>query len=45
MTKIMGNLLEVVCTFMTISRSVLLTKKNISHKVRRENQNPHFKFI
>ena len=37
-----GTLHEDRCTFMTISRSVLLTVRNVSDKSCRENQNTHF---
>ena len=38
----MGNLYEDLCTFVIISRSVLLRIRNISDKICRENQNTHF---
>ena len=39
-----GNLHEDLCTFMTISRSVLFRMRNASEKYSRENQNTHFMF-
>jgi hypothetical protein len=37
-----GTLHEDLCTFMIVSRSILLRMKNISDKSCRENQNTHF---
>ena len=42
LTRIMGALHEDICTFVTISRWILLRIRNISHKSCRENQNTHF---
>jgi len=44
MTIMTGSLHEDIRTFIIISRSVLLRMKNISDKICRENQNPHFVF-
>jgi len=40
----MGTLLEYQHIFMIISRSVLLTTRNVSDKSSRESQNTHFMF-
>ena len=48
LTKIIKTLHEDVWTFMTISRSVHLTLRNVSKsakKIKRENQNTHFIFV
>ena len=39
--KITGTVYEDVCTFMTISRKIILKIRNISDRSR-ENQNTHF---
>ena len=39
-----GTLLEDLCTFMPISRWILLRMRNVSDKSCRENQNTHFIF-
>jgi len=44
LTRIMGTSHEGLCTFMIISRSVLLRMRNVSDKSCRENQNTHFMF-
>jgi len=44
MTRITGTLHEELCTFMTVSCSVLLRMRNVSDKSCRENQNTHFVF-
>ena len=43
-TKITGILREDVCTFMTISRWITLSIRNVPNKSSRENQNTHFVF-
>jgi hypothetical protein len=47
MTRITGRptLHEDLCTFMIMSRSVLLSMRNISHKFCKEHQNTHCMFI
>jgi len=40
--KVTGTLHEDLCTFMILSRSVLLRTRNFSDKRCRENQNTHF---
>ena len=44
MRRITGTLHEDQCTFLIISRSVLLTMRNVSDKSCRENQNTDFMF-
>jgi len=44
LTRITGTLLEGVRTFLIISRSILLSMRNVSDKSCRENQNTHFVF-
>ena len=39
-----GTLHKYLCTFMIISRWILLRIKNISDNTSRENQNTHFMF-
>ena len=39
-----GVLNEDLCTFMTVSRSLLLIMRNVSYKSYRENQETHFVF-
>jgi superfamily I DNA and RNA helicase len=39
MQRITGNLREDICTFMTISRLILLRMRNIVDKFCRENEN------
>jgi hypothetical protein len=39
MTRIAGTLHEDLCTFMIISRAILLTVRNVSDKYFRENHN------
>jgi hypothetical protein len=39
-----GTLHEDLCTFMTISRWILLRMRNVSDKICRENQNTHLRF-
>ena len=40
----MATLHENIFTFMTISRRILLGKRNVSMRSCRENQNTHFMF-
>jgi len=42
LTRITGTLHEDLCTFTTISRSILLRMRNVLNKSCRENQNTHF---
>ena len=42
LTRIMGTLHEDMCTFVTISRLILLRIRNVSDKSCTENQNIHF---
>jgi hypothetical protein len=42
LTRITGTLHEDLCTFMIISRWILLRKRNVSDKSCIENQNTHF---
>jgi hypothetical protein len=42
--RITGTLHEYLCTFMIISRWILLRMRNVSHKSCRVNQNTHFMF-
>ena len=44
LTGIIGTLHEAQCTFLIISRSVLLRMRNVSDRNCRENQNTHFVF-
>jgi hypothetical protein len=44
MTRIKGNFLEDLCTYMIISRWILLLMWNVSEKSCRENQNAVFVF-
>jgi hypothetical protein len=44
LSRITDTLHEVLCTFVIISRSVLLRMRNISDKSCRENQSTHFMF-
>ena len=44
MTGITETLSEDLCTFVIISRAVLLRMRNASEKYSRENQNTHFMF-
>ena len=44
MTRIKDTLREHQYTFLTITRSILLTGKNVSDKICRENKNTHFTF-
>ena len=44
MTRITGALHEDLCTFMTLSRPLLLRMRNVLDKSCRENQNTHFVF-
>ena len=44
LTRITGTLHEELCTFMAISRLILLRMRNVSDKSCRENQNTHFVF-
>jgi len=44
LTRITGTLREDQCTFVIISRSVLLNIRNVSYKSRKENQNTNFMF-
>jgi len=39
-----GTLHEDRCVFVVVSRRVLLRMRNVSDKVRRDNQNKHFIF-
>jgi hypothetical protein len=43
-TRVTGTSHEVVFTFMTISRWILLRMRNVSNKTCKETQNTHFKF-
>jgi hypothetical protein len=43
-TRIMGTLHEDSCTFMIISRSVLLKMRNVSDKICRKGNSTHFTF-
>jgi len=45
LTRIMGTLLEDLCTFVTIDRSFLLSVRNVSDKCYSENKNTHFMLI
>jgi len=42
LTRITGTLHEELCTFMAISRLILLRMRNVSDKSCRENQNTSF---
>jgi hypothetical protein len=42
--RITGTLPEDLCTFMMISRSIIVRMRNVSHKSCRQNQNTHFIF-
>jgi hypothetical protein len=42
--KIIGTLLEDLCTFVIVFYSVLLGMRNVSGKIHRENPNTHFVF-
>jgi hypothetical protein len=44
LTRITGTLHEDLCTFMIISRWILLRMRNVSDKSCTENQNTHFMF-
>ena len=44
LTRIAGTLRHHLCTFMIISRSVLIRIRNITDKIYRENQNTYFMF-
>ena len=44
LTRIMGTLHEDMCTFVTISRLILLRIRNVSDKSCTENQNIHFAY-
>jgi hypothetical protein len=44
LTRITGTLHEDLCTFIVISRSILLSMRNLSDKICRENQNTRFMF-
>jgi hypothetical protein len=44
MTRIKVVLHEVLCTFVVISRGVLLRMRNVSDETCKENQNTHFVF-
>jgi len=44
LTRITGTLHEELCTFMIISRRILLRMRNVSDKSCRENRNTHFIF-
>ena len=44
MAKIMGTLFEGLYTFMIISRTILLTMRNVPNKLCSESQSAHFIF-
>jgi hypothetical protein len=44
LTRITGTLHEDLCSFVTISRSILLKMRNVSGEICRKNQNTHFTF-
>ena len=45
MTRIIGTLHGDLCTFLIISRRILLRMRNVSDRSCRENQNTHFMYI
>ena len=44
LTRIIGNLHEDVCTFMTVCHFIVLGMRNVADRCCIENQNTHFMF-